>query len=126
MDWSKAFPSQNQGLPLRTAVQDIYQHHLREVVQFNKIYKPTLGADIRQAIGDLRTEINRASKLYNKQTALRDADIALENLRDVIWAAYTVKCISEGQLGVWLEKLNKVGRMLGGWIKKVSASQTSK
>jgi hypothetical protein len=107
-------------------LQDIYQHHLRESAQFNKIHKPTLGADIRAVIADLRTQINRASKLYNKQTALRDADIALENLRDVIWAAYSVRCISEGQLGVWVEKLNAIGRMLGGWIRDISKKQTAR
>ena len=109
-----------EGLPLRIAVQDIYHHHLREVVQYNKVHKPTLGQDIKTAISALRTEINRALKLYNKQTALRDADIALENLRDVIWAASSRQCISERQFGVWVEKLNTVGRMLGGLIKEVS------
>jgi hypothetical protein len=102
------------------ALQDAYQHHLREVIQFNKSFKPTLGQDIRLAIGALRNEINRALKLHHKQTALRDADIALENLRDVLWAAYEVRCISEGQLGVWVEKINTIGRMLGGWIREAS------
>ena len=117
MDRSKVFHSQNQGLPLRLALQDLYAHHLREAVQFPKQYKPTLGQDIRAAIAELRTEVNRASKLYNKQTALRDADIALENLRDVVWAAYSLKCLSDGQLGVWAEKMDSIGRMLGGWIR---------
>jgi hypothetical protein len=106
----------NQRLPLREAIQELYSHHLREVVNFSKVHKPTLGADIRAAITELRGQVNRAAKMFKKGAALRDADVALENLRDIVWAAYDVRCISEGQFGVWAEKMDEVGRMLGGWI----------
>ncbi len=119
------FGADGQALPIRMAVQDIYRHYLQEVVQYSKVYKPTLGQDLRQAISTLRNEVNRAAKLHHKQTALRDADVALENLRDVLWAAYEVKCVSEGQLGIWVEKMNAVGRMLGGWIKKENGKHES-
>lgn len=109
----------HNNLPLRQCIADIYKAHLREVANYNKVYKPTVGVDIRMSILELRDCVNRAVKLYKKETALRDADIAMENLRDGIWAAYELKCISAGQLGIWTERLDKAGKMLGGWIKTI-------
>lgn len=108
--------------PLRALIQDIYKAHLREVVHYNKVYKPTIGADIRQDILALRAGVNRALRTPDKRrdqkiSALRSADIALENLRDGLWTASELKCVSEGQLSEWCKRLDTAGKMIGGWIK---------
>jgi hypothetical protein len=102
----------------------MYSRFLREVVQYPKIYKPTIGQDLRECFASLRTKINHASRVYHKQTALREADTALDNLRDVIWATYEVGCISEGQYGLWVEEISTFGMMLGGWIKEVRVAES--
>lgn len=106
--------------PLKVCISEMYKAHLREVAHYNKIYKPTIGVDIRESILQLRECVNKALKMQKKDTALRDADIALENLRDGLWVAYELKCISEGQLGLWIERLDTAGKMLGGWIKSIA------
>lgn len=92
---------------------------LRDVVNFNKVYKPTIGADIREAINELRGQVNRAFKLHNKATALRDADISLDNLRCMVWTAHELKCISGGQMGIYAEHMAEIGRMIGGWERAI-------
>lgn len=115
--------SRSQKLPLMVLLEDIYAAFCREVIQWPKSYKHTLGEDVRRAICDLRKECVRAAKLYKKETALRDADIALELLRGLIWSAHQLKCVSNGQLGVWIEKLDLCGKMIGGWISSVNAKR---
>lgn len=120
---SRLFRARQHDLPIRVLVQKMYSKHIREVAQYPKIYKATIGRDMGDAFTDLRSKVNAASKLFHKLTALREADIALDNLRDVVWAAYDLKCISEGQYGLWIEDMSAAGNMLGGWIKSVQESE---
>jgi len=110
-------------MSIRVQLQRMYAKYLREVVKYPKIYKPTLGQDLRECFMFLRTKVNHALHIYRKQTALREADTALDNLRDVIWATYEVGCISEGQYGLWIEEISLFGMMLGGWIKETRAAE---
>lgn len=119
----RLFRARQQNLPIRVHLQKMYSKYLREVVQYPKIYKPTVGQDLREAFSLLRTKLNHAAKLHHKLTALREADTALENLRDVVWASFEVHCISEGQYGLWIEELNTLGMMLGGWIKNAQNAE---
>ena len=121
----RLFKADQPNLPIRVQLQKMYARYLREVVQYPKIYKPTIGQDMRESFMELRSRLNYAAKVYKKQTALREADTALDNLRDAVWAAYEVKCISDGQYGLWIEELNTLGKMLGGWIKSVKENERS-
>ena len=113
----RLFKAKQHNLPIRVHLQKMYSKYLREVVQYPKIYKPTIGQDMRECFAALRTKINHAAKLQHKLTALREADTALECLRDTVWAALDVRCISEGQYGLWVEDLSALGMMLVGWIR---------
>ncbi len=115
----KIFKAGQSELTLKVRLQGLYKHCLMAVAQMPKQYKPTIGVDLREAISTLRHFTNSGLKLIHKQTALREADIALEDLRDIIWVAFELRCISEGQFGIWAEEIAAVGGMLGGWIKSV-------
>ena len=119
----RLFRAKQHDLPIRVLVQKMYSKYVREVAQYPKIYKATIGRDMGDAFTALRSKVNAASKLFHKLTALREADIALDNLRDVVWAAYDLRCISEGQYGLWIEDLSAAGNMLGGWIRSVQESE---
>lgn len=119
----RMFRARQHNLPIKIHLQKMYSKFLREVVQYPKVFKPTIGADVREAFSALRSKINYAAKVQRKLTALREADTALDNLRDVIWAAFDVRCISEGQYGLWVEDLTSLGMMLGGWIKDARAAE---
>lgn len=95
----RLFRAKQHNLPIRVHLKKMYSKYVREVVQYPKIYKHTVGQDMRECFMVLRTKINHAAKLQHKLTALREADTALECLRDAIWAAFNVRCISEGQCG---------------------------
>lgn len=119
----RMFRARQHNLPIKIHLQKMYSKFLREVVQYPKVFKPTIGTDVREAFSVLRSKINYAAKVQRKLTALREADTALDNLRDVIWAAFDVKCISEGQYGLWVEDLTALGMMLGGWVKDARAAE---
>jgi len=119
----KMFTTKQHNLPIKTHLQKMYSKFLREIIQWPKVFKPTLGVDVRETFAVLRAKINHAVKVHKKLTALREADVALDNLRDILWTAFDVKCISEGQYGLWIEDITVLGKMLGGWIKDVWASE---
>lgn len=113
-------------LPLRKCVQDMYKLHLRERVHFPKDYKPTVAEDIHRDIAELGHQVNKAARQAQKKAALRDADIKLEDLRDHVFTAHELKCLSEGQLGNWIELMDAAGKMIGGWLKAVIAEERAR
>lgn len=73
--------SENDDLPIRIGIQRLYKELILAISRFPKIHKPTIGVDVREKISEFRNLINRAARLTNRMTALRDADIALQDLR---------------------------------------------
>ena len=43
----RLFKAKQHNLPIRVHLQKMYSKYLREVVQYPKIYKPTIGQDMR-------------------------------------------------------------------------------
>ena len=99
--------------------QQMYTELLRQIANFPKNLKFSLGCDLRTSFSDLRTSINSSLILIKKETALRNSDIHLENFRDVLWAAKELKCISLAQYGKWIEDTVNLGKMIGGFLKSV-------
>ena len=120
----KLYRARVYNFPIRMEIQKLYNLYVTYYVQFPKEYKQTLGKDLGQVIYELRKHVNHALKVYQKQTALRDADSTLECLRDIVWCCFEKKCLSAGQLGLWAEQINVIGVMLGGWLKEVLSKKS--
>ncbi|QGP91722.1 23S rRNA-intervening sequence protein [Neomoorella glycerini] len=86
-------------------------------------YRYTLGADIRNSAMNLMQLIVRCRKRYYKKTTLEDMDIELETLRSFIRIAADTNVISKGEYGAWAEKLDEIGRLIGGWQRSVRNKQ---
>ncbi len=80
-----------------------------------------LCADIRKAISEILHLAIRAMKKYHKKTTLQDMDVEVEYLRWLIRISHEKKYITCHRLDVWMRKVNEIGDMLGGWIKKENA-----
>jgi len=86
--------------------------------QFPKYEKFLLAAMIRQQMYDILKLIVETNKRQYRKTALTELDIAHETLRHLIDLAYRrLQYIDHKKYILWMEKVNEVGKLLGGWIR---------
>jgi hypothetical protein len=108
---------ENAKVKLQT--QQMYTELLRQISNFPKNLKFSIGCDLRNSFSDLRNSLNSSLILSKKETALRNSDIHLENFRDILWTAKELRCISLPQYGKWIEDTVNLGKMIGGWLKSL-------
>ena len=58
-----------------------------------------------------------ADKKYYKKTTLQSLDVEVERLRRYVRISLRLKYISHRTYKTWAEKIDEVGKMVGGWIK---------
>jgi len=86
---------------------------------FNRDFKYTLGEKIKIASHELLDIIRTVNSLPDteKPGHFPEIDFKKENLRIYVRLAFDSKAISAGQLKIVNEKIEEVGRQLGGWQK---------
>jgi hypothetical protein len=86
---------------------------------FNREFKYTLGEKIKIAAHELLDEIRTVNSLPDREKLenFSKIDFKKENLRIYLRLAYDSKAIGTGQLKTTNEKIEEVGRQLGGWQK---------
>lgn len=88
------------------------------VKQFPKYEKYVLGAMIRQQMYEVLKLIVETNKRQYRKTALTELDIAHETLRHLVDLSYRrLKYIDGQKYTLWMEQINEVGKLLGGWIR---------
>jgi len=92
-----------------------YSHTV--MLQFPKVEKFLLCAQIRDSISAIIRGVVTAWKRYHKKTTLTDTDVEVEMLRVLIRRAWRLKYINEHRFEIWARHVNEMGRMLGGWLK---------
>lgn len=88
--------------------------------QFPKSEKFALGADIKNQIYTVLRLIIAANKRYYKKTTMQDMDIEHEILRRQVEMAKNLKFLPFKKFGILIEKVDEVGRLIGGWKKQVN------
>lgn len=88
--------------------------------QFPKSEKFGLAADIKNQIYVVLKLIIRANKRYFKKTTMQDMDTEHEVLRRQIEMAKTLKFLPFKKFAILIEKVDEVGRLIGGWKKKIN------
>ncbi len=88
--------------------------------QFPKSEKFGLAADIKKQIGIILSLIIRANKRYFKKTTMQDMDVEHEVLRRQIEMAKNLKFLPFKKFAILIEKIDEVGRLIGGWKKKIN------
>jgi len=109
---------------------EIYQRHYDLILYMYPIVKRmpkserhTLSQHIRNSLIDIAKLIVEANKRKNKLSTLYQIDVELEKLRMLVRLAKDMKFISVRRYGIMAEKINEIGRMLGGWIKASAESR---
>jgi len=108
----------------RTNELIIYQKHYDLMLysfpiigRFPKEQRFVLGQQIENAMLDIGMMIVHANKLRQKKEMLYELDIALEKLRFLIRLSKDLKMMSVSKYGHHCERIDEIGKLLGGWIK---------
>ena len=113
--WSWGMPKTELKILTKIEFLDVYSRNA--IRQFPKYEKFLLAADIRNSITELKRYAIRAGKRYYKKTTLQDLDIEVEILRSYIRESHAMKYINDDRLGIWMEKIDEIGNIVGGWLK---------
>ena len=85
--------------------------------KFPKSQRFVLGQQIETAILEILKGIIQANSERNKLPYLKQISVELDKLRILIRLSKDLKFINIKQYQFIVEKINEVGKMLGGWIK---------
>ena len=86
--------------------------------KYPKFARFNLVTDIIRCMDRIMETAVEAEKKYFKKTTLQTLDVDVERLRRYVRISLRLKYISHRTYKVWSEKVNEVGRMVGGWIMK--------
>ena len=103
--------------------RDLLQYLYTAFVKYPKSEKLGLVADYKENLYEFIFLIVSARKKYYKKTTLQDADVRLEMLRMFNDLSYDLHYIDIMRYELIAKQLNEIGRLLGGWIKKVKEKE---
>jgi four helix bundle protein len=96
---------------------DLLERMYREVHNFPREYKYTLGAKIQDVCIDLLDNIITANSERNKVPHLKRANQHLDRLRIYVRLCRSLNIISSKKYETISRYINEIGKMLGGWLK---------
>jgi hypothetical protein len=108
---------------------DLARHTLQLVERFPRHRRAVLGRRFEEQALALHEALARAARRQasgdagGTLAALDDADVALVTFGFALRLAGDVQLISVGELGIFAERVAELGRLVGGWARKVRASR---
>jgi len=111
--------SSMDNLVLYQKFYDLILYSFPIINRFPKNQKFILGQQIQNCMLDIVKLIVQANKFGNKNRLnnLYYVDIELEKLKLLIRLTNDLGFISYDRYGIFCERFNEIGRILGGWIK---------
>lgn len=114
----------NEELKIEQKVLDMMEYaYLHALSQYPKSEKFAMAADIKRCMDTLLERCIEAKKHYYKKTTLQDMDVELEKIRKYVGLSFRLKYLPMQKYKVWNEKLDEIGKMLGGWLKTVNSQR---
>lgn len=90
--------------------------------QFPRAEKYKLAADLKEQMFRIIRLIIRANKARERERRLElieELDVDLELLRVQIELAKDLQLLPFKKYGIWITKVDEVGRLIGGWLKSI-------
>ena len=106
-----------QNLPIFEKTYELILWIYPAVNKFPKSQKFVLGQQIENTVLEILKGIIQANSERNKLPYLKQISVRLDKLRILIRLSKDLKFISVRQYGFVVDKINEIGKMLGGWIK---------
>ena len=96
---------------------DLMVYSFPIISRFPRDQRFVLGQQIENQMLDISKMIIHANKLKQKKGKLYEIDIELEKLRFLIRIAKDLKVLTVSKYGHHCERLDEIGKLLGGWLK---------
>lgn len=103
-----------------TKTYDLLKYSIPILSKFPRDQKFLLGDQFQKLLTEILDAFIEAYYSKKRIHILIPANLKLEKLRYRIRLSHEFKFISNKQYGQFSEKVDEIGRMLGGWIKKES------
>jgi len=109
-----------QDLVIFQKVYDLILWLYPTVNKFPKSQRFVLGQQIENTVLEILKGIIQANQESNKLPYFKQISIDLDKLRILIRLSKDLKFISLRQYQFVADKINEIGKILGGWMKKFS------
>ena len=106
-----------QDLVIFQKVYDLILWLYPAVNKFPKSQRFVLGQQIENTVLEILKGIIQANQERNKLPYLKQISVNLDKLRILIRLSKDLRFISIKQYGFATNKVNEIGKMLGGWLK---------
>lgn len=116
---------QRSGLIILQKTKDAMKYLYTSWVKYPRSEKLGFVSDYKKCLFQFLIYIITAQKKYYKKTTFQDADVQLELLRLFNDLSYDMRFIDEKRYQLISERLNEIGRLLGGWIKSQKETNTT-
>jgi len=109
------------ALPVIQRLIDAYKVWHNFLPHFSKTSRYTLGEKIDSLLIEIMESTLLASQFYKTQKIpyVRQAIMKLDLLKFFLQIAWEIKALDNKKYIVLSEKLNEIGKMLGGWLKQL-------
>lgn len=97
-------------------IEDMMVYAYPVLNAYPKYERFVLAADIKRCMDQAMERTIEANKKYYKKTTMQEMDVEIDKLRRYIRLSYRLKYIDFKKYKQWSEKVNEIGRMLGGWM----------
>ena len=97
-------------------IEDMMLYAYPVLNAYPKYERFVLAADIKRCMDQAMERTIEANKKYYKKTTLQELDVEIDKLRKYVRLSYRLKYIDFKKYKQWSEKVNEIGRMLGGWM----------
>jgi len=96
-------------------------HAYEFIRHFPKYQQHSLGSDIRDTMTNLLRLVYRCARRFYKKTTLEDLIVEIDLLKSQVRTAYKSRYIDKKKYINWAKMNDEIGRMIGGWYKKILA-----
>lgn len=100
-------------------IEDMMLYAYPVLNAYPKYERFVLAADIKRCMDQAMERTIEVNKKYYKKTTLQELDVEIDKLRKYVRLSYRLKYIDFKKYKQWSEKVNEIGRMLGGWMASV-------
>ncbi len=107
------------NFPILTKIFDLQIWLMPQIPNFPRIHRYTLGIRLENELFELRNFCIKAINKINTETEIKNASATLDGFRMSLRLAKELGYISNKKYLYILENLTEIGKMLGGWIKKI-------
>ena len=116
---------QRDDSPIFSKTYDLLRWLIPLTLKFPRQQRFVLAQSLQQTVIGLQETLIEAAYRQNPVNELRNADIQLAKLRFHFRLSHDLQLISTGQYQHVSQMLGEIGRLLGGWQKKLKSMPAS-